>query len=349
VQSISLAGIDDAPEQTALSLEAGMRAYARLKARVHAAGIIDRCYSYYAPLILVVFLGYLGSAAAIYVLDDYLLLTVACLSFTAFSVQMGGLMHDSGHRAVFRSRRLNDILGVVCSLMMGLVFDNWRTRHNAHHAFSNMQGKDPDAEIPFIATSRAAYVSKSAVQRLAARYQAFYYYPLGAIVSFSNRLGTLSYFINSGSNGTPVRFIAWVVPVSVLFVLPFVLFSPAKALFVMSLVHVTTGIYLANCFAPNHKGMPTVESGDKMSFLEQQVMTSRNVRGGRLIDVVLVGLNYQVEHHLFPSCPRNKLHSITPYLIETCDELGLQFVEKGIIETNRDILRALRRAPAGRA
>jgi hypothetical protein len=80
---------------------------------------------------------------------------------------------------------------------------------------------------------------------------------------------------------------------SLLFVAPFVLFSVEKALFVFFVVHVTSGVYLANCFAPNHKGMPWVESRVPISFLEQQVITARNVSGGRLTDFLLGGLNHQ--------------------------------------------------------
>ena len=57
-------------------------------------------------------------------------------------------------------------------------------------------------------------------------------------------------------------------------------------------------------FAPNHKGMPTIAPEEELDFLRRQVLTSRNVRGGLLTDFALGGLNYQIEHHLFPSMPR---------------------------------------------
>jgi fatty acid desaturase len=325
-----------------ISVEEGTQAYARLKARVREAGILDRSLSYYIPLIAFVFLGLALSAWAIYTLESYPLLALACLGFTFFSVQIAGVMHDSGHRAVFSSIRLNQVLGISCSILLGMVFDNWRTRHNIHHAFPNEESKDPDVEVPFLATSESLYSNKSPLQRFFARYQAYYYYPLGSIVSFSNRLGTISYFKGRSSWKDFGRLAAYLPAAAFLFVLPFVLFSPPKALFVFALVHITSGIYLANCFAPNHKGMTMLKSSEGMSFIEQQVITSRNVKGGFLTDVVLVGLNHQIEHHLFPSTPRNKLHLLRPYVKETCDELGLPFVESGIIETNRDIIRQLR-------
>ena len=330
-----------------ISIAEGTRAYAKLRSKVRAAGILDRSYSFYFVLIALTFAGYFLSTGAIFKLESYPLLGLACLGFAFFSVQLGGLMHDSGHRAVFKSGRANDILGVLCGCSLAMVFDNWRSRHNDHHAFPNEPGRDPDVEIPFISVSRALHAEKPAFQRFFIHYQAYYYYPLGAIVSFSNRLGSLSYFIRRRSRRDWPRLVAYLPAIAFLFVLPFAIFPLAKALFVFSLVHVLSGIYLANCFAPNHKGMDLIEDGDSMSFIEQQIVASRNVKGGVLTDIVLVGLNRQVEHHLFPSTPRNKLHLIRPFLEETCRDLGLKCVESGIIETNRAILHELRLAVRG--
>ncbi len=130
--------------------------------------------------------------------------------------------------------------------------------------------------------------------------------------------------------------------IAFLFVLPFVVFSPLKAIFVFSLIHVTSGLYLANLFAPNHKGMPQLSSDTVMSFLKQQVITSRDIKGGLVTDLALVGLNYQIEHHLFPTCPRNKLKLLTPYVQDVCQRLNLEFRTVGLIETNKMILRDLR-------
>jgi fatty acid desaturase len=190
--------------------------------------------------------------------------------------------------------------------------------------------------------------AKSSFQRYFARYQAWYYYPLGGIVSFSNRLGSITYFRQRRPSWAYFgRLLLYLPSIAVLFVLPIVLFSPEKALFVLVFTHIATGIYLMNCFAPNHKGMAVVYEEDRLSFFEQQVSTSRNVTGGWLTDVLLVGLNHQVEHHLFPTCPRNKLHLIRPFLVEACAETGVEFVETGIIQTNRDILRHLACASRG--
>lgn len=324
-----------------LTVAEGTQAYTRLKAEVNAAGIQDRSYVYYFFVIGLTVIGFALSAWAILAFHNYLYLAGACLAFSFFSVQMAGINHDAGHRAVFKSKLLNNALGLFTSMCVGIVFENWRTRHNAHHAYSNQVGSDPDLEIPFIATDEAMIAGKSGLQRFLVRYQAYYFYPLGMIVSFSNRLGSMSYFIQRRSWDDLGRLALYIPPIVVLFLLPFLLFSPAKAIFVFSLVHLTLGVYLATCFAPNHKGMPVVGEGVPMSFLEQQVLTSRNVTGSVLTDIMLVGLNWQTEHHLFPSTPRNKLHRIAPLLKKVCAETGIAYTSTGFIDTNKAIIKQL--------
>jgi fatty acid desaturase len=63
------------------------------------------------------------------------------------------------------------------------------------------------------------------------------------------------------------------------------------------------GLYLGCSFAPNHKGMPTLTDADQLDFLRRQVLTSHNVRGSRFVDLLLGGLNYQIEHTCSPTCP----------------------------------------------
>ena len=60
-------------------------------------------------------------------------------------------------------------------------------------------------------------------------------------------------------------------------------------------------------FAPNHKGMPIVPAEVKLDFFSKQVRTSRNICGGWWANVLMGGLNYQIEHHLFPSMARPNL------------------------------------------
>jgi fatty acid desaturase len=84
----------------------------------------------------------------------------------------------------------------------------------------------------------------------------------------------------------------------------------------------------AGCsFAPNHKGMPTLTEAEELDFLRTQVLTSRNVRGSRLVDFLLGGLNCQIEHHLFPNMPRPNLRHAQPLVRAFCARHDLPYTE----------------------
>jgi fatty acid desaturase len=93
------------------------------------------------------------------------------------------------------------------------------------------------------------------------------------------------------------------------------------------------GVYLGCSFAPNHKGMPILTERDQTDFLRRQVLTSRNVRGGWLIDFLLGGLNYQIEHHLFPSMPRPNLRRSQALVREFCRRHGITYHQTTLLRS----------------
>ena len=98
------------------------------------------------------------------------------------------------------------------------------------------------------------------------------------------------------------------------------------------------GLYMGATFAPNHKGMAIIAPGEKLDFLRRQVLTSRNVRGGLFTDFALGGLNYQIEHHLFPSMPRGSLRHAQPLVRAHCEALGVPYCEASLIGSYRAAL-----------
>ena len=93
------------------------------------------------------------------------------------------------------------------------------------------------------------------------------------------------------------------------------------------------GLCLGGSFAPSHKGMPIVPPTAKIDFFRRQVLMSRNVRGGLLVDFVMGGLNYQIEHHLFPSMPRPNLKLVRPLIRDYCAQHGVPYTEVGLFES----------------
>jgi fatty acid desaturase len=115
--------------------------------------------------------------------------------------------------------------------------------------------------------------------------------------------------------------------------------SPWQALSFFVVHQAVFGVYLGMTFAPNHKGMPH-PAGDE-DFLRKQVLTSRNVVGGRLIDAALGGLNHQIEHHLFPAMPTPNLRRARPIVKAYCAQIGVPYEETSLVESYRQALRYL--------
>jgi len=108
------------------------------------------------------------------------------------------------------------------------------------------------------------------------------------------------------------------------------------------LVHqVIFGLYMGLVFAPNHKGMPMIENGVQLDFLQKQVITARNIKPGPITDWVYGGLNYQIEHHLFPSMPRNRLKDARAIVKPFCRAHGIPYAETGPFRSYLEILRYL--------
>jgi fatty acid desaturase len=98
----------------------------------------------------------------------------------------------------------------------------------------------------------------------------------------------------------------------------FLVLPAAQAVAFIAVQQGLFGVYLGCCFAPTHKGMPLLGPGDRLDFLRRQVLTSRNIRCGRWVDLAMGGLNYQIEHHLFPSMPSPTLRRAQPLVRAFC-------------------------------
>jgi fatty acid desaturase len=120
-----------------------------------------------------------------------------------------------------------------------------------------------------------------------------------------------------------------------------VVLPPVKAVVFVLVQQGLFGLYMGSSFAPNHKGMPILDATDRAGFLDRQVLTSRNVRGGLLTDLVLGGLNYQVEHHLFPSMPRPNLRHSQALIRAFCQQRDLPYCQSSLAGSYIQALRHL--------
>jgi fatty acid desaturase len=121
----------------------------------------------------------------------------------------------------------------------------------------------------------------------------------------------------------------------------FWILSPVKAVLFIAVHQALMGVYLGCSFAPNHKGMPVLAPGQKLDYLRKQVLTSRNVAGGRWVDFLLGGLNYQIEHHLFPNMPRPNLRRAQALVHDFCTRHGIPYSQCGLLRSYTEVLRHL--------
>ena len=124
----------------------------------------------------------------------------------------------------------------------------------------------------------------------------------------------------------------------------FVVLPPPVAIMFILIHRGLYGLNLGSAFAPNHKGMEMPPAGSRMDHLRKQVLTSRDVTGGPFVDLMLGGLNYQIEHHLFPSMPRTHLKLAQPIIRDYCAGIGLPYRACGPVESYGECLAYLRKA-----
>jgi fatty acid desaturase len=316
--------------------------YAALSRQVRQAGLLDRRPRYYAWQITAIALALVaGWTAFVFIGDSWWQLGTATFLAVIFG-QIGFLGHDAGHRQVFGSRRRNYALGILCSnLGIGLSYGWWASKHNRHHAHPNTEGADPDIMLSVVAFSEGQARASRGLQRLVFRYQAYLLVPM----LFGEAIGLHVSSIRALPQRAP-RQRAWeaallAVHAAGYLAVIFLVLSPVRAVVFIAVQQGLFGFYLGCSFAPNHKGMPILAASDRTDFLRRQVLTSRNVRGGWLTDFAVGGLNYQIEHHLFPSMPRPNLRRSQALIAAFCAEHDLPFCQSSLLGSYAEALRHL--------
>jgi len=322
--------------------------YPLLSRQIREAGLLDRCLRYYARKILVVAALYVaGWASLVLIGDSWWQLAVAVLLAFAFT-QVGFLVHDAGHGQIFTSRRANSFIGVpLANLAIGLSYRWWVDEHNRHHIHPNQQGRDPGVEVGVLAFTAAYAHGRGRFARFAYRYQAYLFFPLLLLTAFGLHLHSIRHLCSPRRfAGRAKRRRIWESLLLTAHVTGYVgvvlsVLPPVKAVVFVLAQQGLFGLYVGCSIAPNHKGMPMLAIDDRMDFLSRQVLTSRNVRGGWLVDFVFGGLNRQIEHHLFPNMPQANLHRAQPIVREFCARHGLPYCETSLLDSYARALRHL--------
>jgi fatty acid desaturase len=326
--------------------EASGSDFARLSRKIAAAGLLGRRPGYYALRITVVAGLYVSGWAAVALIGDswWTLAVAACLAVVFGQVAL--LAHDAAHRQVFRRRRASEVSGRIAGAAVGMGYGWWQDKHTRHHANPNHEDLDPDLDPDLLVWSQDQARAAKGLPRLIGRWQAFLFFPLLTLEGFNLHVSSVKALANRSLKHRTLDgvllFAHFVLYLTVLlWLLP-----PGLAIAFLTVHQCLFGVYLGSLFAPNHKGMPILTGEDRPDFLRRQVLTSRNVRGGRLTDIALGGLNHQIEHHLFPSMPSPNLRRARTIVRRHCQELGVDYVETGLIASYRLALASLHLAGA---
>ncbi len=263
------------------------------------------------------------------------------------SVQLAFIVHDAGHRQGFQRRWQNALVGILCGdALSGGSYTWWVKKHNEHHAHPNHLDMDPDIDLPFFAFTPEQAREKRGVFRFVARYQVLFSVPLLTLVSYGQRIASIQSLRKERSPWRRWEIAALVANAALYIGVPLVLLGPWKALLLVAVHQAVSGVYLGLVFAPNHKGMEMVDEESMLDPVRAQVVTSRNVKGHPITDWFYGGLNYQIEHHLFPSMARTQLAKAQPIVRAFCRERGISYHETSVLRSYVEILTALHAAPA---
>jgi fatty acid desaturase len=316
--------------------------YTEILNRVRDAGLLKRIPSFYMKRLAVISAVSLGLWTALYFISLSTAIPVLALAIPVMilqgimAAQYAFIAHETAHRQVFNSNKTNDRLGrVLANLFAGLSYGFWMKKHNRHHAKPNQIGADPDIAIRVFSFTPESLEEKKGFEKKLSQNQGWLFPFLLMLTGFDMLLDSMMTVFSKDKklNHRMFEFSMMVVRQSIPIVISLLLFSPIYAIIVWLAFQFSFGLFMGGAFAPNHKGMPLVPREAKIDFFQRQVLTSRNIKSTWLTDNLMGGLNFQVEHHLFPSMPRPNLNAAHKIVVDYCKEKDVPFVETGLWES----------------
>jgi fatty acid desaturase len=323
--------------------------YTELLARVKAAGLLHKKPSFYVIRLVVLSIialglwtagGFIGASGA----HDSLIIPSAFAIAGLLGIvgaQFGFIAHEASHRQIFRNNKWNDWAGLFLSnLFAGLSYGFWMRKHNKHHQKPNHIGEDPDIAIRVLSFTVESRDEKRGIERWISNRQGYLFPFLLFLTGFDLLLDS---FLAIGRKDRPLgirvlEFSLMVVRQTAPYIIMGVMFGWLWAIALWVFMMMIFGFFMGAAFAPNHKGMPLVPRDAKLDFFERQVLTSRNIRGSWLKDNLMGGLNYQVEHHLFPSMARPYLKRAHDIVMAYCNDKNITLVEMNLISSYMAII-----------
>jgi fatty acid desaturase len=314
--------------------------FAELNRRINRERLLERRPAYYAVRMTVVSLILLGGWAAFFLIGaSWWSIAVAVVLAVAYA-QVALVAHDLAHRQVFRTNRPSALAGRIAgNVGIGMSYGYWMDKHTKHHNNPNHDDLDPDVAPEVLIWATESAWGRRGLKAFITRHQAGMFFPLLTLLGIDLRVSSVKALLHGTMKNRGIE--AGLLIAHAVFYLGALLLvlSPLQALVFFVVHQALFGVYLGMTFAPNHKGMPHPTGTE--DYLRKQVVTSRNVRGGWLTNAALGGLNYQIEHHLFPAMPSPNLSKAQPIVRQYCAEIGVSYEQTSLIESYRQALRHL--------
>lgn len=326
--------------------------FAQVLELVRGAGLLEKKPSFYIIRLVVIsliastlwvgagFIAWATSHSTWWIIAGFALAALLGI----MSAQYGFIAHEASHRQIFKNNKLNDWTGLIlANLFAGLSYGFWLRKHNKHHQRPNQIGEDPDIAIRVLSFTTESKESKKGIERWFSDRQGYLFPVLLLFTGFDLLLDSMV-GLRRTDRKLSVRLLEFslmVIRQSFPYVVMAIMFGPLWAIALWFVMMLSFGFFMGAAFAPNHKGMPLIAKDSKLDFFSRQVLTSRNIRGSWLKDNLMGGLNYQVEHHLFPAMARPYLRKAHTIVSEYCRSNDVTMVEMNLLSSYVAIMKHL--------
>lgn len=306
-------------------------------------GLLERTYLHYwlHGVINVVIMGL--SFYALTLTDSVIWQTLNATVFAFFSAQIGIICHDLSHGQVFKSEKANDFAAMMCwGLLCGLSKSRWYFKHNIHHKHPNHIGHDPDVEIPFVFSNYQAERRSDFYKKWFLPNQHILFWIALSFIYPYNVALSMRYILRNFTLRSILELWLMVIHFIGLVGLPLYLLPFQVAVIFIFTVFLVRGVYIGMLFAPNHKGEAMLNEDETFNWTYQITFT-RNIYPTWLTFYLLGGLNFQIEHHLFPTMSRLKCWQARQVVKRFCREHDLRYHETTWLGSMLEIHRSLKR------
>ncbi|MEU5716128.1 acyl-CoA desaturase [Streptomyces sp. NPDC020403] len=315
--------------------------FAPLLKTVRSQGLLERRTGWYAAGIAANLIALTTVVTGMVLLGDTWWNLLLALPLAVLWTRTAFFGHDAGHAQISGGRKAGRAIGLLhANLLLGMNEAWWNDKHVRHHANPNHIDKDPDVGVGALVWTQKQAAQREGFSRWLTRNQARLFFPMLLLEGIALKIYGFQFLRRQPVRERALSALLLAGHLALYATLLLAVMSPGKAVVFALAHHALFGLHLGMAFAPNHKGMEMPDpDGDRWGHLQRQVLTSRNVRGAVLTDWLLGGLNYQIEHHLFPNMPRPHLRLAQPLVKAHCAGIGMPYAETGLIESYRQALR----------